>query len=261
MKITILHTNDIHGKVDVFPKIATVVDDCLSKGEEVLLLDSGDTLYTSRVPDAKLPKTEAILQLMAKIGYNAWTPGNRDLSPAHSEKVLASLKDASLFPFLAANVQSSRRGAQSKLAAFAKPYHLIELSNMKIGILGLVAGHGNPKKALDRFLPPLREKSDLVIGLLHFGSNPIVNRSLPSEGFDMVLGGHSHEVTHQPRIIDGVPYFQAGMLGKYMVRVDVSIDSKCEVSDSSLIVLEEIEANAPNVQKFVEKNRGKFYEP
>lgn len=259
MKITILHTNDIHGKVDVFPKIATVVDYYLSKGEKVLLLDSGDTLYTSRVPDAAIPKTEAILQLMAKIGYNAWTPGNRDLSPAHSEEVLASLKDASPFPFLAANVQSSRHGAQSRLAAFAKPYHLIELSNMRIGILGLVAGHGNPKKALDRFLPSLKEKSDLVIGLWHFGSNPIVNRSLSPEGFDIILGGHSHEVTHQPKIIAGVPYFQAGMLGKYMVRVDVSIDSKCEVCDSSLIALEEIEANAPNVQKFVEENSSELF--
>ena len=138
MKITILHTNDIHGVVDVFPKIATVVDDYLSKGEKLLLLDAGDTLYTSRVPEATIPKTEAILKLMAEIGYNAWTPGNRDLAPVHSEEVLEACSHVSPFPFLAANVPSS---TSSGLAKFAKPYHLVEFGNYTIGILGLVPGY------------------------------------------------------------------------------------------------------------------------
>jgi len=259
MKITILHTNDIHGVVDVFPKIATVVNDYLSKGKKVLLLDAGDTLYTSRVPEATIPKTEAILKLMAKIGYNAWTPGNRDLAPTHSQEVLESLREASPFPFLAANVQSS---ASEGLASFAKPYHLVEFGDCAIGLLGLVPGYSNPQKALDVFLPLLREKSDMVIGLLHFGSNHMANISLSPKGFDVILGGHSHEVTYQPKIIDGVPYFQAGGLGKYMVCVDILIEAKYfEVCSSSLIELEKIEINAPNIQKFIEENRDKFSEP
>ena len=123
-------------------------------------------------------------------------------------------------------------------------------------------GYGNPQEALDFFLPLLREKSDMVIGLLHFGSNHMANISLSPKGFDIILGGHSHEVTHQPKIIDGVPYFQAGVFGKYMMCVDVLIESKSiEMGESFLIELEKIETNAPNIQKFVEENRDKFYEP
>jgi len=259
MKLTILHTNDIHGMVDTFPKIATVVLDCLSKGEKVLLLDAGDTLYTSRVPEATIPKTEAILRLMADIGYEAWTPGNRDLAPAHSEEVLQDLSKASPFPFLAANVPSS---ISDGLAAFAQPYHFVKVGNDTIGILGLVPGYSNPQKALDFFLPMLKEKSHMVIGLLHFGSNHMANISLSPKGFDIVLGGHSHEVTPEPKIIEGVPYFQAGVFGKYMLRVEVLIEPKgMKLWKSSLIALDETEPNAPKAQKFIEDNRDKFNEP
>ncbi len=251
MNIIILYTNDLHGTVDVFPKIATVVADFRAKEKDILLLDAGDTLYTSRVPSARIPKTEAILKLMAEIGYDVWTPGNRDLAPADSEQILEALSVSSPFPFLSANVPGKTSNA---LAAFARPYHLVIFGNITVGILGLVAGYGNPSEAAESFLPVLREKSDVVIGLLHYGSNHMANVSLSSKGFDLIVGGHSHEVTHQPIILDGVPFFQAGVFGKFMGCIEVTIKSKqIELCNYSLISLQEIKINASHIQQLVEE--------
>ena len=55
-KLTVLHTNDIHGNIDSLPQYSTVVNEIRKKEKNVLLLDSGDIflrgclLYTSPSP-------------------------------------------------------------------------------------------------------------------------------------------------------------------------------------------------------------------
>jgi 2',3'-cyclic-nucleotide 2'-phosphodiesterase (5'-nucleotidase family) len=45
-------------------------------------------------------------------------------------------------------------------------------------------------------------------------------RSEEDAKFDMILGGHSHSVLHEPFIVAGTPILQAGSHGRYAGRYD-----------------------------------------
>ena len=47
-KLTVLHTNDIHGNIDSLPQYSTVVNEIRKKEKNVLLLDSGD-IYSNNL--------------------------------------------------------------------------------------------------------------------------------------------------------------------------------------------------------------------
>ena len=53
--IVILHTNDVHGAIDKYAKVAALRDECYDKGaHQVILLDAGD--YSQGSPYVSLSK-------------------------------------------------------------------------------------------------------------------------------------------------------------------------------------------------------------
>ena len=54
-KTVILHTNDVHGAIDKYAKVAALRDECYDKGaHQVILLDAGD--YSQGSPYVSLSK-------------------------------------------------------------------------------------------------------------------------------------------------------------------------------------------------------------
>ena len=80
-EIIILHTNDVHSRVDDklgYGGVKTVKDQLEKEGNTVFLLDAGDTLHG--LPIANLSKGENIVEIMNSVGYDAMTPGNHDFT-------------------------------------------------------------------------------------------------------------------------------------------------------------------------------------
>ncbi len=79
-KITILHTNDIHGRFVKNDK--TIGVDVLSSIKKQtpnsLLLDAGDTIHG--LPFVTLNKGQDAVDLMNAAGYDFMTPGNHDFN-------------------------------------------------------------------------------------------------------------------------------------------------------------------------------------
>ena len=74
-KTVILHTNDVHGAIDKYAKVAALRDECYDKGaHQVILLDAGD--YSQGSPYVSLSKGATALDLMALVGYDVITLGN-----------------------------------------------------------------------------------------------------------------------------------------------------------------------------------------
>lgn len=218
-KVTILHTNDMHSRIDPFPiddrkfpglgglsKIATLVKKVKEEEQNVLVLDAGDVFQGT--PYFNLYGGELELKLMSKIGYDACTMGNHDFDNGLEgfNKVLPNAN----FPFLCANYDFTNTVLDGKTT----PYTIIEKDGIKIGILGVgiqLKGLVDKRQYKEtKYLDPIeqanyfarllksKEKCNLVICLSHLGyeysDNKLSDKQLAknSKNIDLIIGGHTH---------------------------------------------------------------------
>src|SRR5690606_10298321 len=115
-KLVILHTNDMHSRIEPFPndgranagmggmaRRASLIKKIRAKEKNVLLLDSGDIFQGT--PYFNFFGGELEYKLMSQMGYDAATLGNHDFDNglAGLEKQLPHAN----FPFLTANYDFS----------------------------------------------------------------------------------------------------------------------------------------------------------
>ena len=218
-KVTVLHTNDIHGyyKLDArnraigFPILQTIKE---SVGPD-LVLDAGDTFHGQSF--ATLAEGMSIATLMEMLGYDATTPGNHDWSYGAAKlKEIDSLASLSGFNVLAANVVDARTGAPY----FSEPYIVkdveVELSDdtvgtVQVGVLGVIdqgfytstaaanvadVRFTDPVAAANEAAAELRAAGcDVVIALTH-NADPL-GFARQTKGVDAVIAGHEHVVMEE----------------------------------------------------------------
>lgn len=270
-RLTIVHTNDLHSHVSGFgpemdytpestdddatlggiARIATVIGQLRrERGDEVLVLDSGDFLMGSLFHTVSRDEA-AELRLLKFMGYDAVTLGNHefDLGP-HG---LASILRAGIFKggipaVVAANVSFDPADPRddSLEAAFlevpVRPYIILQRGGVKVGIFGLLgknAAEVAPFARPVRFKAPAqvarevvdllrrREAVDLVVCLSHgglstkgAGEDLDLARKVP--GIDVIVSGHSHTVLREPVQVGATYIVQAGCYGEYVGVLDLS---------------------------------------
>ncbi len=240
--LTILHTNDHHGRFwknehgeHGLAARATLVEsvrtEVRTQGGEVLLLDAGD--INTGVPESDMLDAEPDIRGMNAMGYDAMVVGNHEFDNALS--VLRQQEAWMDFPLLAANIYDATG------QRLFTPYHFFTLHGLKVAVFGLTtettAVVGNPKyvkglifrSAVDEardLLPLLRARADVVIALTHLGyeesgahGSVALARAVP--GIDLIVDGHSHTALTAPVIENGTIIVQAGEYGKYLGRVDL----------------------------------------
>lgn len=256
IKITILHTNDVHSHIDPFPdndpkypglggaaRRAALVKKIRSEEKNVLLLDAGDiyqgTFYFNKYGG------ELELKIMSMMGYDATTVGNHDFDNG-LEGIVSKLQYAN-FPFLCANYDFSDTIMNGKTS----PFKIFTKQGVKIGVFGLgIELEGLVSKAnygKTKYLDPMQKaaetalhlkqdlKCDLVICLSHLGfkyeENKIsdVEFAKQSRFIDLIIGGHTHTFLDKPLVSknrDGndVCVVQVGWAGIKLGRVDFYLD-------------------------------------
>lgn len=231
-KLSIMHVNDTHARVDVLPKLMTAVNEQRAKTPDALLLHAGDvfsgTLYFNEF------EGQADLPFLNALKFDAMTLGNHEFDLGDSpegHKALAEFIKAAQFPVLTANVDFTKdslfTGLFSDLVS-SEPENgkiyagmIKEVNGEKVGIFGLttaetkdIASPGSvafenyideAKKAVKAF----EDKGvDKIIALTHIGfdDNPaydndqILAKSVP--GIDIIVGGHSHTELKEPFVVD-----------------------------------------------------------
>lgn len=208
-KLVILHTNDIHSRVDDnlgYASVAAAKAYYESLGANVLLFDAGDTLHG--YPIANLSEGENIVEFMNAAGYDAMTPGNHDFN--YGAARLIELEKLMDFPLLSANFTTEAGNAVFKAST------IIEIGGLKVGVVGIstpetatktnplnVAGYSfNPDdmiKLVQAQIDALEQAgADYIIALGHLG---IDDESAPWRSADIIAGvsgldafidGHSH---------------------------------------------------------------------
>lgn len=256
-RITLLHTNDTHSRLDPFPpghgalsgrggiaRRAALVGQLRKELGAVLLLDAGDVFQGT--PYFNLYKGRLDYQLMSMMGYDAATLGNHDFDNG-VEGLLAAMEEAR-FPFV--NCNFDFKGAPA-LAQRVRPYVVRNFPGVRVGITGVgIAFSGlvapknhegvvyrDPAESLRPVLARLREveKVDLVVLLSHLGhdmqsgpSDLVLAATVP--GIDVIIGGHSHTFLDEPvrvKQAEGETHiFQVGFAGVNLGRMDFSVQRR-----------------------------------
>lgn len=223
-KLTVLHTNDHHGrfwqnKYGEYGMAArkTLIDELraeiAAEGGSSLLLSGGD--INTGVPESDLQDAEPDFKGMSKIGYDAMALGNHEFD--NPLEVLFKQKEWANFPMLSANIYDKKTGERMFQA-----YEMFNKQGIKIAVIGLTtedtAKIGNPEfiggvdfrdpkveaKALIAELEKT-EKPDLIFAVTHMGHYEDGKRGVNAPGdvalaryvdegsLDMIVGGHSQE--------------------------------------------------------------------
>ncbi|MEC7646541.1 MAG: metallophosphatase [Bacteroidota bacterium] len=229
VKITILHTNDMHSQIHPFKsgrnkglggmaQRAGLIQSIRSQEEHVLLLDAGDIFQGT--PYFNFYGGELEFKLMSKIKYDAATLGNHDFDNG-LEGLNKQLEHAK-FPFLIANYDFSNTILKNKFT----PYKIFNKGGVKIGVLGIGISldglvpknlYGNtvyqdPIKKANYYADLLKNKKkcDLIICLSHLGfkykSDKISDIKLASQtrNIDLIIGGHTHTFLKKPITISNL---------------------------------------------------------
>ncbi len=226
MKLTIYHTGDLHDGRHVFSLLKR-----LPVNSETLFLDSGDALGGS---NTLFFLREPIIEMMNNMGYAAMAMGNREFHYLRS--VLAHRHRSASFPILAANL----RDRSGKVSNCWQDRIVLTVGEMKVAITGLtpvqfpfssfltgITGFefSSPREALLPILEDFRNQGvKLVILLSHLGFAEDAMLAETLEGIDLIIGGHSHTVTREPRVIGRTAIVHSGCHGQYIGKVTVNID-------------------------------------
>ncbi len=268
LKLTVLHTNDMHCHIDPFPtdhaefpgkggltRIASIVSKYRKENPNLLLLDAGDMFQGT--PYFNYFKGDLIIKLMSLMGYDAGTLGNHEFDNGLGD-IQSAIKLAN-FPIISSNYDFS----DTILAGQTQRHLIIKKGGLKIGIYGLgielygLVGKLNYDKT--RYHDPLRtalemerllkkdHNCDLVICLSHLGysyeHDKISDTALApfTKYTDLIVGGHTHSFLEKPKVLKnavGKPILvnQAGWAALAMGKVEFVFDQTGKMKDPITIV-------------------------
>lgn len=229
VRLTILHTNDTHSRIDPFPasagryagyggvaQRAAMVEAIRAKEAHVLLLDAGDIFQGT--PYFNFFGGELEFKLMSQMRYDAATMGNHDFD-AGIEGLVKQLPHAQ-FPFLVANYRFEHPVLRQQVT----PFRIFRRGPLRIGVFGIGI---NPKGLVPDHLcagttyldavgvakemvQELRAQGcHLIVCLSHLGyshlTDAISDTKLAAqvEGIDLLIGGHTHTFLEKPVSVEG----------------------------------------------------------
>jgi len=220
LQLTVLHTNDVHGRVDEFDKygnscdeeekaenkcfggaarLQTMIKQIRAEGGNVLLLDGGDqfqgTLFYNQY------KGQAAREMMNALGYNAMAVGNHEFDDGPA--TLAKFIDAVNFPVLSANIDAS---AEPALAGKIQPYTILEVGGEQIGVVGFttedtaILSSPGPNVVFNNIETSVQAAVDeltaqgvnKILAVSHAGFGKDREVAAAVTGLDVIIAGHTN---------------------------------------------------------------------
>jgi 5'-nucleotidase len=269
-KLTILHTNDVHSRIDAFANDggknaglggvaarSQLIKDIRQQEEHVLLIDAGDIFQGT--PYFNIYKGEPEIKAMSMMGYEASTIGNHDFDGG-IDNLAHQLQHAN-FPLINCNYDVSETSLANKII----PYKIIKKGGINIGILGVgIELNGLVPQSLygkTIYQEPItkaneiaaklkKDGCDFVICLSHLGDkyndNKVSDETLAAQSFhiDLIIGAHTHQLFSKPRVYsnkynEDVIVNQAGCFGTHLGRLDYNFsgNKKNKLSKAHTVII------------------------
>ncbi|MEI6312544.1 MAG: metallophosphatase [Bacteroidota bacterium] len=258
--LTILHTNDVHSRIEPFPMDggknqglggvaarSKLIKEIRATHPNVLLLDAGDIWQGT--PYFNFFNGSVEYQLMNEMGYDAATLGNHDFDIG-LEGLQKQLPNAK-FAILNANYNFDNSILKNQIES----YKIFEKCGLKIGVFGigielnglvpeknyLGVQYNNPIDIANNISKKLKEefKCDFIICLSHLGfkyedgkvSDEVLAQN--TSNIDLILGGHTHTFFEKPleytnKEQKNVVVNQVGWAGIVLGKLDFHFDKMKE---------------------------------
>lgn len=239
IKLTVLHTTDIHSRLIPYymevmetderlglvqknapfggaSRIAYIIKRERMRGDRVIHLDSGDPFQGA--PIFNFFHGEAEIRFLSLIGVDAMAIGNHEFDLG-GLNLYHQLKKWATFPALSANYlyKDPEFPLNSPLGEIAKPFVIKNVRGLRIGIIGMAnlsSMHSiyntdnrlgvtplNPIQVATDYINLLRSQCDVILIVSHLGlhDDEILIKNVPD--IDAVFGGHHHIVLNPPKKI------------------------------------------------------------
>ena len=216
--IVILHTNDVHGAISGYAKVAALKDAYEARGAYVLLMDAGDFIQGD--PTVSTSEGATAVELMNLAGYDVASMGNHEFDYGYQN--LKDLEADADFTIVDANVLYNGQVAFEDNVVFTAP------DGTKIGVFGLdtpeTATKAHPAKiqgvtflAGDKMFDCAQDQVDaleaegceyiICLGHLGIDAESTGNRSIDLlekvDGIDVFIDGHSHSTQEDVKAAAG----------------------------------------------------------
>lgn len=273
-QVTILHTNDLHARIEQLPFISAMArrirQEVADLGGYTVLWDAGDAEDRALL-ESDVTKGAAIAAIMSAVGYDAVALGNSAGVPYGPENI-AHLARAANYPILAANLVWSET---DQLVEGLVPFQLLDLGPARLGLVGLTAPSNAytvfgarsylPEPIVAELAEHLREQGATIVAVLsHLGLEEDRALAQAVDGIDVIVGAHSHDLLEEPLVLNGTLIVQAGSYGSHLGRIDLEVDNASghivnrkgrllpvDTSEADAKVMRAIEEQVEEVQKLL----------
>ncbi|MBR4696985.1 MAG: metallophosphatase, partial [Candidatus Methanomethylophilaceae archaeon] len=246
-KITLLHSNDMHGDfmaenvdeklVGGVSLLSGYINKVRQEDKNVIYAIAGD-MFRGSIIDSEYQGISTI-EIMNLLGPDIVTVGNHevDYGVAH----LLFLEKCAEFPIINANLHITTNNAR-----LFEPCHVMQIDGMKIlfiGILteavlaqcktdGLIGTFVNVEDAANEIGKICNTYNavdiDFTVLLTHIGfeeDKKLAALLDPAWGVDVIIGGHSHTLLSEPCVVNNIPIVQVGIGTDQVGRFDILINT------------------------------------
>ena len=259
-KLTILHSNDLHGdflaeKIDErliggVSMLSGYVNKVRCEEQNTIYCIAGD-MFRGSVIDSEFRGISTI-EIMNMLSPDVVTIGNHEIDYGIAH--LLFLEKCAKFPIINANMYVTTNNSR-----LFKSHHIIEIDGMKILFIGiltetvlsmakketLIGGFVDIHDAVtevERICNAYNSFDiDCTVLLTHIGFEEdklLASRLDPTLGIDIIIGGHSHTYLEEPVEVNGILIAQAGtgtdQIGRFDLNIDTDSNSVCGFSWESI---------------------------
>lgn len=261
-KTVILHSNDVHGAIGGYAKIADLEDDFKAAGAEVITVDCGD--YSQGDTYVNTSKGMNAVTLMSLAGYEYATLGNHEFDYGY-DILSGNLKEAGYKTICADVLENGRTiydpdlihttkgGVKIGFFGLDTPETQTKVNPVNIAGLTFLSNSGGKTELFDCAAAEVKalkdQGADLIIALTHLGvdeeSKQDGHRSTDvyekAPGIDMILDGHSHTVMTEG--MNGEPVQSTGTKFEN-IGVVVIDDASKKIEEHYLVATEDLTEDA-----------------
>ena len=206
-------------------------------GINPVIVDAGDFFFSTKNinsdnKEAQEYRAKAMLEGYEKIGCDAMNVGQYEILNGLS--FLKHMSESTKIPFVSSNLKSINDG---KL--IFEPYKIVQRGSIKIGIIGVTNLLPDTSSTLiaddyiasaNNYARILNDKVDIIIALVNTdrGTQNQLIENIPDVDF-IVTSGSTNMTRNNISNNENGPYlYSCGKQGKYLITLDVSINSNNE---------------------------------
>ena len=264
-KVILLHTNDVHGRINNYSKIKYISDSLKNIYTDVFLVSSGDIFSGNPIVDKHNKKGYPIIDLMNILDYKVSELGNHEFD--YGQEILNDRMEQAKFDFICSNVKTTSLAKIKQPKPYTVLYTKDSISLFFLGALhisknGLPESHPEklknlvftkPEKSIKKYKVESKNH-DAFILLSHLGYDWDKKIAKSNKEIDLILGGHTHTRLFKGEKVKNTVIAQAGSKLRLLgVAELIFVDKQLISITDSLIYLKEFHKKNFDIERITKK--------